>query len=151
MQPQAAALGDAARTIRGCSVCGNLDTIDPCAICRDPHREEAVICVVEDVGDLWAMERGRIFNGRYHVLPYFWVPEEGARRREHRDRVPYVQWIRNGYIQATPGEVIDYDRIRKFINDLGTRYHIRQIALDRWNGTQLATQLEGDDFEMVAL
>ena len=68
MQPLGTALADAARTIRACSVCGNLDTIDPCSICADPKRDQGLICVVEDVGDLWAMERGRIFSGRYHVL-----------------------------------------------------------------------------------
>jgi phage terminase large subunit-like protein len=87
---------------------------------------------------------------RFAVLPFFWVPEEGARLRERRDRVPYTQWIRTGHIEATPGEVIDYDRIRKRINQLGEQYHIRSIAIDRWNATQLATQLEGDGFEMVA-
>ena len=84
------------------------------------------------------------------MLPYFWVPEEGARKREHRDRVPYVQWIREGHIEATPGEVIDYDRIRRTINELGERYDIREIAIDRWNATQLATQLDDDGFEVVA-
>ncbi len=68
MQPLGAALADAARTIRACSVCGNLDTVDPCSICADPTRDQGLICVVEDVGDLWAMERGKIFSGRYHVL-----------------------------------------------------------------------------------
>jgi recombination protein RecR len=68
MQPLAAALADAARAIRACRICGNLDTIDPCSICSDPKRDAGLICVVEDVGDLWAMERGRIFQGRYHVL-----------------------------------------------------------------------------------
>ncbi len=86
----------------------------------------------------------------YDVLPFFWVPEEGARKRERRDRVPYTAWIRDGYMEATPGEVIDYDRIRKKINELGQQYHIREIAIDRWNATQLATQLEGDGFEVVA-
>src|SRR5882672_328672 len=68
MQPLGGALADAARAIRDCSICGNLDTIDPCSICSDPNRDEGLICVVEDVGDLWAMERGKIFAGRYHVL-----------------------------------------------------------------------------------
>ncbi len=68
MQPLGTALADAARTIRACSVCGNLDTVDPCSICADPTRDQGLICVVEDVGDLWAMERGKIFSGRYHVL-----------------------------------------------------------------------------------
>ena len=68
MQPLGAALADAARAIRACSICGNLDTIDPCSICADPKRDQGLICVVEDVGDLWAMERGKIFPGHYHVL-----------------------------------------------------------------------------------
>ena len=68
MQPLSAALADAATAIRPCSTCGNLDTIYPCSICADPNRDQGLICVVEDVGDLWAMERGRIFAGRYHVL-----------------------------------------------------------------------------------
>jgi phage terminase large subunit-like protein len=89
-------------------------------------------------------------DDHYAVLPFFWVPEEGARRRERRDRAPYMQWIKEGLVQATPGETIDYDRIRKRINELGQLYSIRQIAIDRWNATQLATQLEGDGFEMVA-
>jgi recombination protein RecR len=68
MQPLSAALADAARAIKPCSVCGNLDTVDPCSICGDARRDAGLICVVEDVADLWAMERGKIFAGRYHVL-----------------------------------------------------------------------------------
>jgi recombination protein RecR len=66
--PLIAALDDAARNIRACSTCGNLDTRDPCAICIDGRRNEALICVVEDVADLWALERTAVFRGRYHVL-----------------------------------------------------------------------------------
>jgi recombination protein RecR len=68
MQPLSAALADAARAIKPCTTCGNLDTVDPCSICGDPKRDAGLICVVEDVADLWAMERGKIFAGRYHVL-----------------------------------------------------------------------------------
>jgi len=68
MMPLAAALQAAAAAIRPCSECGNLDTVDPCAICRDPRRDGAVICVVEDLADLWALERTAAFRGRYHVL-----------------------------------------------------------------------------------
>ena len=68
MMPLAAALAQAAEAIRRCSVCGNLDTLDPCAICRDPERESTAICVVEDLADLWALERTGAFGGRYHVL-----------------------------------------------------------------------------------
>ena len=66
--PLSDALAVAVEKIAECPVCGNLDTIDPCSICADSRRDAGLICVVEDVGDLWAMERGRIFSGRYHVL-----------------------------------------------------------------------------------
>jgi len=89
-------------------------------------------------------------EGRYAALPFFWVPEEGAKRRQERDRVPYLQWIRDGYITATPGEVVDYEFIRQKLNDLNERFRVRQVAIDRWNATQLATQLDHDGFEMVA-
>ena len=68
MQPLARALEETAAAVRICSRCGNLDTVDPCAICSDPKRDRAVICVVEEVGDLWAMERSAYFRGLYHVL-----------------------------------------------------------------------------------
>jgi recombination protein RecR len=68
MQPLAAALRAAAAAIRPCATCGNLDTVDPCAICRDPERDRSLICVVEDLADLWALERTGAFRGQYHVL-----------------------------------------------------------------------------------
>lgn len=68
LNPLADALSEAARRVQTCHVCGSLDTQDPCAICSDPHRDGALICVVEEVGALWAMERASAFRGRYHVL-----------------------------------------------------------------------------------
>lgn len=68
LEPLAAALQAAAATIRVCSVCGNLDTVDPCGICADERRDRTVICVVETVGDLWALERAGAHRGLYHVL-----------------------------------------------------------------------------------
>ena len=68
MEPLSLSLAEAARAVKPCSLCGNLDTIDPCALCSDPGRDAALICVVEDVADLWAIERAHIFKGRYHVL-----------------------------------------------------------------------------------
>ncbi|MBN9510339.1 MAG: recombination protein RecR [Alphaproteobacteria bacterium] len=66
--PLAQALAEAARSVRTCGVCGNLDSVDPCSICADPHRDRATICVVEGVGDLWALERAGVYRGLYHVL-----------------------------------------------------------------------------------
>jgi recombination protein RecR len=68
LQPLAAALEAAAAAIRPCSVCGNLDSTDPCGICADGRRDRSVICVVESVGDLWALERAGAHRGLYHVL-----------------------------------------------------------------------------------
>ena len=68
LEPLARALSDAVDNIRTCGSCGNVDTTDPCAICRDPKRDPSLLCVVEDVADLWAMDRADIFSGRFHVL-----------------------------------------------------------------------------------
>jgi len=68
LTPLAQALADAAERVKTCSTCGALDTRDPCAVCADPERDAGLICVVEEVGALWAMERGGSFRGRYHVM-----------------------------------------------------------------------------------
>jgi recombination protein RecR len=68
LAPLTAAMVDAQAKVRTCSVCGSLDTADPCAICSDATRDNRLLCVVEEVGSLWAMERGGSFKGRYHVL-----------------------------------------------------------------------------------
>ena len=68
LNPLADALAEASRRVRTCSACGSLDTQDPCAICADAQRDATLICVVEEVGALWAMERAGAFRGRYHVL-----------------------------------------------------------------------------------
>ncbi|MCE9521520.1 MAG: recombination mediator RecR [Alphaproteobacteria bacterium] len=68
LQPLAAALEEAGRVIKVCGTCGNLDTSEPCGVCADPRRDASLMCVVEDVADLWALERAAVFRGRYHVL-----------------------------------------------------------------------------------
>lgn len=68
MEPLSAALARAVETVRVCSECGNVDSCDPCTICTDPKRDASVIVVVEDVSDLWALERAEAVNARYHVL-----------------------------------------------------------------------------------
>ena len=67
-QPLTKAMGDVLENILTCSACGNLDTQDPCQLCTDPKRDATLICVVEDVADLWALERAKVFQGHYHVL-----------------------------------------------------------------------------------
>ncbi len=78
MAPLATALGEAAARITACSTCGNLDTADPCGVCADPRRDDSMICVVEGVADLWALERAAAFGGRYHVLGGTLSPLDGV-------------------------------------------------------------------------
>lgn len=68
LRPLLDAIETCAREVRTCGLCGNLDTRDPCGICADPGRDETVLCVVQDVEDLWALERAGVLRGRYHVL-----------------------------------------------------------------------------------
>jgi recombination protein RecR len=68
LQPLLAALQHVSEKLSTCSICGNVDTSDPCAICADPRRDAKSLCVVEEVADLWALDRSRLFPGRYHVL-----------------------------------------------------------------------------------
>jgi phage terminase large subunit-like protein len=84
-------------------------------------------------------------DDRYRVLPFFWVPAENADLRARRDRVPYPQWIREGYITATPGNVIDYGFIRKAITGLADVYRLKELAADPWNATQILQQLQEED------
>jgi len=68
LRPLALAMAEAAERVKTCEVCGSLDTVNPCAVCSDPGRDGTLLCVVEDVGALWALERGGSYRGRYHVL-----------------------------------------------------------------------------------
>jgi recombination protein RecR len=68
LAPLATALKDAHEKVSECEVCGNVDTLNPCTICSDMRRERTTLCVVEEVGDLWALERAGAWNGQYHVL-----------------------------------------------------------------------------------
>lgn len=108
MVPLAEALAEAAAKVRICSVCGNFDSVDPCAICADPRREAQALCVVADVASLWAMERSACFHGRYHVLGGLLSaldgigPEDlGVARLVERARDPAVTEV----ILATPATV----------------------------------------------
>ena len=68
MKPLASAIADAAEKISTCNTCGNVDAQNPCHICAAPNRDQSIICVVQEVADLWAMERAGAFRGQYHVL-----------------------------------------------------------------------------------
>lgn len=86
---------------------------------------------------------------KYVLLPYFWIPEETIPRRVKANSVPYDIWEKQGYIMSTEGNVIHYDFIEKFIMDLPEKYHILEIAVDRWNATHVIQNLEDNGLTMV--
>ena len=98
----------------------------------------AALCLVFPEGD------------RCTVLPYFWIPEQGAANRDRRDGVPYLTWARQGLIELTPGESIDFQFIRRRINELDKQFRIQKIAIDPWNARQIELELrESDGFDTV--
>lgn len=86
---------------------------------------------------------------KFVLLPYFWIPEETIPRRVKANSVPYDIWEKQGYIMSTEGNVIHYDFIEKFIVDLSEKYHILEIAVDRWNATHVIQNLEDNGLTMV--
>lgn len=83
------------------------------------------------------------------VLPYFWIPEDNIQRRVSRDHVPYDTWEKQGFIHTTEGNVVHYAYIENFIEELGTKFNIREIAFDRWGATQMVQNLEEKGFTVV--
>jgi phage terminase large subunit-like protein len=91
----------------------------------------------------------RMPDGGVYIEPHFWAPRENARRRSRVDGVPYEDWARDGYLTLTDadeGKVVDYGRIKREILELREKYDIQEIAIDRWNATQLAMELSGEGF-----
>ena len=86
---------------------------------------------------------------KYYILPYFWIPEENIPLRVNRDHVPYDLWQRRGILETTEGNVVHYAYIEKFIEKLGERFNIREIAFDRWGAVQMVQNLEGMGFTVV--
>lgn len=135
-----------------------LDKWDACAVAVDEEELEGRVCYggldLSSTTDLTSfclvfppMEE----NEAYIVLPYFWIPEETLDLRVRRDHVPYDLWERQGFIQTTEGNVIHYGYIEKFIENLGERFNIREIAYDRWGATQISQDLEGAGFTVVPM
>nr|WP_217934601.1 terminase TerL endonuclease subunit [Enterocloster clostridioformis] len=86
---------------------------------------------------------------KYIILPYFWIPEENMNLRVRRDHVPYDVWEKQGCLMNTEGNVIHYGFIENFIDNLGNKFHIREIAFDRWGAVQMVQNLEGLGFTVV--
>lgn len=84
-------------------------------------------------------------------MPFFWVPEEPLDLRVRRDHVPYDVWEKQGYLQTTEGNVLHYGFIEKFIEELGCRYNIREIAYDRWGATEISQRIDGAVATIMAL
>ena len=107
---------------------------------------------LSSTGDITAfvlMFPPRTEDEKYVMLPFFWIPEDTIPLRVRRASVPYDVWHSQGYINATEGNVIHYGFIEKFIEELGTKYHILEIAFDRWGATQMVQDLEGMGFTVV--
>ena len=88
-------------------------------------------------------------DDKYVILPYFWIPEENMQQRVNRDHVPYDVWEKQEFIQTTEGNVVHYAYIENFIEQLGERYNIREIAFDRWGAVQMVQNLENIGFTVV--
>ena len=133
-----------------------MDRWDKCAFAVDPDDLKGRVCYggldLSSTTDITAFVL--VFppeddEDKYVVLPYFWIPEENIQQRVNRDHVPYDLWERQGFIQTTEGNVVHYGYIEKFIEDLGERYNIREIAFDRWGAVQMVQNLEGMGFTVV--
>ena len=129
---------------------------DKCAFAVDPAALEGRVCYggldLSSTTDITAFVL--VFPpedeaDKYIILPYFWLPEETLDLRVRRDHVPYDVWERQGHIHTTEGNVVHYGFIETFIEELGTKYNIREIAFDRWGATQMVQNLEGLGFTVV--
>jgi phage terminase large subunit-like protein len=107
------------------------------------------LSITGDITAFVLMFPPRDVDEKYVVLPFFWVPEETIPQRVKAASVPYDVWEKQGYLLATEGNVIHYDFIEHFIEELGQKYHILEIAFDRWGATQMVQDLEGMGFTVV--
>jgi len=133
-----------------------MDKWDACAFPVDEEELEGRVCYggldLSSTTDITAFVL--VFppldeEDRYIILPYFWIPEETVDLRVKRDHVPYDVWEKQGLIQTTEGNVVHYGFIEKFIERLGERFNIREIAFDRWGAVQMVQNLEGMGFTVV--
>jgi len=136
-----------------------MDQWDACADPFDPATLEGQPCwagldlaTVNDLAALVLVFRPEEENGLYHALPFFWCPRAQAAKRDRQGRVPYLRWAREGLIELTDNNSIDYRFIRHRINELSKVYNIQEVPFDKWNASHLATQLtEEDGFNLVEI
>ena len=129
---------------------------DQCAFPADPESLRGRVCYggldlssTTDITAFVLVFPPEYEDDKYQILPYFWVPEDTLDLRVKRDHVPYDVWKKQGYLQTTEGNVIHYGFIEKFIDDLGQKYNIREIAFDRWGAVQMVQNLEEMGFTVV--
>ncbi len=129
---------------------------DKCAFTVDEKELEGRICFGGldlsssiDITAFVLVFPPRTEEEKYLILPYFWIPEDTIKQRVIRDRVPYDLWEKQGSIKHTEGNVIHYGYIEKFIEELGKKYNIKEIAYDRWGAVQMSQNLEGLGFTIV--
>ena len=135
-----------------------MDKWDACAFPSDPEDLEGRVCYggldlssTTDLASFCLVFPPEEDDEPYYILPYFWLPEDTLTLRVNRDHVPYDVWERQGYIQTTEGNVVHYAFIEKFIEKLGEKYNIREIAFDRWGAVQMVQNLEGMGFTVVPM
>lgn len=135
-----------------------MDKWDACAFPSDPEDLEGRVCYggldlssTTDLTSFCLVFPPEEDDEPYYILPYFWLPEDTLTLRVNRDHVPYDVWERQGYIQTTEGNVVHYAFIEKFIEKLGEKYNIREIAFDRWGAVQMVQNLEGMGFTVVPM
>lgn len=133
-----------------------MDKWDACAFSVDPESLKGRVCYggldLSSSTDITAFVL--VFppldeDDKYTVMPFFWIPEDNIDLRVRRDHVNYDVWEKQGFLKTTEGNVVHYGFIETFIEDLGTKYNIREIAFDRWGAVQMVQNLEGMGFTVV--
>ncbi len=133
-----------------------MDKWDKCAFAVNPDDLEGRVCYggldLSSSTDITAFVL--VFppgdeDDKYSILPFFWIPEDNIDLRVKRDHVNYDLWERQGFLQTTEGNVVHYGYIEQFIEQLGEKYNIREIAFDRWGAVQMVQNLEGVGFTVV--
>lgn len=133
-----------------------MEAWDLCSVDVDAERLEGRICYggldLSSSTDLTAFVLvfpPEVEDEKYEVMPFFWIPEDNIKIRVSRDHVPYDIWEKEGYLLTTEGNVVHYGFIESFIEELGMKYNIREIAFDRWGAVQMTQNLEGLGFTVV--
>jgi phage terminase large subunit-like protein len=124
---------------------------DACLTDYAPPRGDKLYCGLDLSATTDLTAASYLFDkaGDIHIAPRFWVPKDTLRRRERENRTRFDQWVRDGFIRPTEGNVVDYNVIRADLNEDRLKFNFREIAIDPWHATQLAVDLQADGFNVV--